>query len=80
MPTRSGGHRSTKRWQGKRAEAVRNALVKSGVPDYRIVTRSLGARVPISDNGTREGRAANRRVEIASRRDATMALQINRAP
>lgn len=50
----------------RRAEAFRNLLVERyGIDAGRIVTLWYGERNPMADNGTREGRQLNRRVEIA---------------
>ena len=48
----------------KRAEAVRDYLVPRGVAASRIAVDGRGAREPLADNTTAEGRAKNRRVEI----------------
>ncbi|MBA3318133.1 MAG: OmpA family protein, partial [Gemmatimonadales bacterium] len=49
----------------RRAEAVRAALVTTyGVPAGRLSSRGLGATRPRETNGTLEGRARNRRVEM----------------
>ncbi|MCZ6600667.1 MAG: OmpA family protein [Acidobacteria bacterium] len=49
----------------RRAEAVRRYLnSEQGVPLHRMSVISYGESRPAADNGTREGRAANRRVEI----------------
>jgi outer membrane protein OmpA-like peptidoglycan-associated protein len=47
-----------------RAEAVRDALIARGVPAERLLAEGFGARKPIDDNRTAEGRAHNRRIEI----------------
>ena len=47
-----------------RAEAARDYLVSRGVARTRIATDGRGAREPIADNGTQQGRDKNRRVEI----------------
>jgi peptidoglycan-associated lipoprotein len=49
----------------KRAEAVMLYLYKQyHIPLYRMQVISMGATMPIADNGKKEGRAKNRRVEI----------------
>jgi OOP family OmpA-OmpF porin len=48
----------------KRAEAVKAELVANGANPDKIKTVGYGESKPIADNGTREGRAKNRRVEI----------------
>lgn len=47
-----------------RAEAVRRYLAENGIPLHRISTISYGESRPVTDNGTRKGRAQNRRVVI----------------
>jgi flagellar motor protein MotB len=50
----------------KRAAAVRQALVSQfGVPQGRLVTKGFGFKRPLESNDTVEGRARNRRVELA---------------
>jgi outer membrane protein OmpA-like peptidoglycan-associated protein len=48
----------------RRAEAVRGELVGDGVPAERLSAIGRGEFEPRADNGTAEGRAQNRRVEI----------------
>jgi outer membrane protein OmpA-like peptidoglycan-associated protein len=47
-----------------RAESVRTYLTSQGVPADRVRAEGLGETQPVVDNGTAEGRANNRRVEI----------------
>lgn len=47
-----------------RVEAVKQFLVANGVEAERIKTSYFGETKPIADNGTREGRATNRRVAM----------------
>ena len=48
----------------KRADAVKAALVYLGVDSARLKTKGFGESVPVSDNGSPEGKANNRRVEF----------------
>jgi len=48
----------------KRANSVRDYLVGRGIPQDLITAQGKGPDQPVSDNGSVEGRAANRRVEI----------------
>jgi outer membrane protein OmpA-like peptidoglycan-associated protein len=49
----------------RRAETVKKTLIaKYGADENRITTKGWGADQPLVDNGTEEGRAINRRVEI----------------
>ncbi len=48
----------------KRANSVRDYLVSKGIPQDLITAQGKGPDNPISDNGSVEGRATNRRVEI----------------
>lgn len=48
----------------RRAQAARDALVQRGVDRTRIAARGHGKSHPVASNGSPEGRAMNRRVEI----------------
>jgi outer membrane protein OmpA-like peptidoglycan-associated protein len=48
----------------RRAESVKEALVRRGIGPDRIETRGYGERYPIATNNTPTGRQLNRRVEI----------------
>lgn len=54
----------------RRAEAVRDYLVRQGYDASRIRVRGMGETNPIADNTSSEGRANNRRVEIILEREA----------
>ena len=49
-----------------RADAVRDYLIENGFPADMITAKGFGSANPIGDNGTRQGRQQNRRVEIFS--------------
>ncbi len=48
----------------KRAEAVRDHLVSSGIPSDRITSSGKGQAEPVATNKTAAGRQQNRRVEL----------------
>jgi OOP family OmpA-OmpF porin len=48
----------------RRAEAVREYLIKKGVAPQRLEARGMGRSLPVAPNTTEKGRAANRRVEF----------------
>jgi len=50
---------------GKRAESVKNFILLFGVESSRLVSKGYGLTKPIESNETEEGRAKNRRVELA---------------
>ena len=47
-----------------RAEAVREYLIGKGIDPSRMTAVGYGEDLPVGDNGTAEGRAQNRRVEL----------------
>ncbi len=58
----------------RRAEAVRSYLVARGYPAGKIEARGIGEERPVEENGTTEGRANNRRVEIVIERPSHSSL------
>jgi len=48
----------------QRAQSVLDILVKEGIGAKRLSAKGWGQEKPLADNGTEEGRAKNRRVEI----------------
>jgi OOP family OmpA-OmpF porin len=48
----------------KRAQRVKDYLVSKGVDPSRLAAKGYGLTQPVASNGTEEGRAQNRRVEL----------------
>lgn len=48
----------------RRAEKVKSLLTDKGIRENRLSTRGEGEKMPIATNKTKEGRAANRRIEV----------------
>lgn len=48
----------------RRAQSVVEYIVLAGIERNRLVAKGYGESVPIADNNTKEGRAANRRTEF----------------
>ena len=51
----------------RRADSVRQYLVRKGVPAERLGARGFGESNPVASNDTADGRAMNRRVELEVR-------------
>lgn len=71
MQVEIGGHTDSQGRDGMnlalsqaRAEAVLDALLARGVLTANMTARGYGSTVPVADNGTEDGREANRRIEI----------------
>jgi len=52
----------------RRARAVADYLIEKGVSASRLGTAGYGESKPVADNGTADGRAQNRRVELGTGR------------
>jgi outer membrane protein OmpA-like peptidoglycan-associated protein len=65
QPLRGGRFRSNRELSVARARAVCDALVALGVTPERLAARGYGESRPVASNTTVDGRALNRRVEIA---------------
>lgn len=48
----------------QRANSVRDYMIGKGIAANRMEAKGYGESRPVADNGTRDGRAENRRVEL----------------
>jgi flagellar motor protein MotB len=64
---RAGNRRFADNWElsAQRALTVTRALIDDGVPAQSVFAAAFGSEQPIGSNADAEGRAKNRRVEIA---------------
>lgn len=64
---REGNRQFTDNWElsAQRALTVTRVLIADGVPAASLFAAAFGAQQPISSNADEDGRARNRRVEIA---------------
>jgi outer membrane protein OmpA-like peptidoglycan-associated protein len=58
-----------------RADAVRDMLMRDGVPASRVSIKGYGESDPIADNFTPEGRQSNRRVQLEIRPNEKLKAQ-----
>ncbi|MDQ0009110.1 flagellar motor protein MotB [Luteibacter jiangsuensis] len=67
QPVRDSNRHFADNWElsAQRALTVTRALIAEGVPAPSVFAAAFGAEQPVSPNATDEGRAKNRRVEIA---------------
>ncbi len=59
-----GDDKSNELLSQRRAESVKQYLVKKGVKPERVQTKGYGESMPIADNDSEEGRQKNRRTEL----------------
>jgi len=60
----TGSYQGNVRISQRRADTVRDYMLKHGIAPYRMTTKGYGPENPIAPNDTREGRAINRRIEF----------------
>jgi len=64
----------------QRALTVTRALIEDGMPPSRVFSAAFGAEQPVASNSDEEGRALNRRVEMAPVPKATQASSAPKTP
>ena len=67
QPIRGGNRRFEDNWElsAQRALTVTRTLVEQGVPPSSVFAAAFGAGQPVASNADADGRARNRRVEMA---------------
>ena len=67
QPVREGNRRFADNWElsAQRSLTVTRALIAKGIPSSSVFAAAFGAEQPVASNSEPEGRASNRRVEIA---------------
>ncbi|MBS1139356.1 MAG: hypothetical protein H6R13_809 [Proteobacteria bacterium] len=67
MPVRGSNSKFTDNWElsAQRALTVTRTLIEEGVPSDAIFAAAFGSQQPVAANADAEGRARNRRVEMA---------------
>ncbi|UCV17513.1 OmpA family protein [Ferribacterium limneticum] len=67
MPVRGSNSRFADNWElsAQRALTVTRTLIEDGVPSSSIFAAAFGSQQPVADNADADGRARNRRVEMA---------------
>lgn len=67
LPIQQGNNRFADNWElsAKRALTVTRSLIDAGMPPAMVFAAAFGAQQPVASNLEDEGRARNRRVEMA---------------
>jgi len=67
VPVRGSNRQFADNWElsAQRALTVTRSLIEDGVPASSIFAAAFGAQQPVADNSDADGRARNRRVEMA---------------
>lgn len=67
LPIQKGNSRYQDNWElsAQRALTVTRTLIESGMPKDRVFAAAFGDQQPVASNDNKEGRAKNRRVEMA---------------
>ncbi|MFW7343629.1 OmpA family protein [Pollutimonas sp. H1-120] len=67
QPVHEGNRKFADNWElsAQRALTVTRALIDEGIPSSSVFAAAFGAQQPVAPNADEEGRARNRRVEIA---------------
>jgi outer membrane protein OmpA-like peptidoglycan-associated protein len=60
----TGSYQGNVRISQRRADTVREYMLKHGVAPYRMTTKGYGPEDPIAPNSTSDGRGRNRRIEF----------------
>ncbi len=63
----SGSKEHNLKLSEERASTVKSEIIKAGIAAERLTSKGFGQGNPIADNGTEEGKAQNRRVELVKR-------------
>ena len=62
----TGNAAANERLSQRRAESVRNFLIKEGVSPSAVIAKGYGANNPVAGNDTEDGRFKNRRIEYTA--------------
>lgn len=60
----TGDPKFNQKLSNERAAAVMNAIIATGISSERLASEGYGAKHPVAENSTEEGRAKNRRIDV----------------